>query len=163
MYNSSSSNSNSRKASRETCASSPSPASSPATPSADRHPTEPLFTEYSSHSAMLDSIGAWSSVQPIPAPHAPLADIRELRGKYGSMTLNHKPQQHVAPYPGTDSTGSINVNSNGFGPENMHGRFAAVGGGGGGIAADVDYSELDEAILRGRSTTLPDIFTVPNP
>ncbi|KAJ2768790.1 hypothetical protein IWQ56_002805, partial [Coemansia nantahalensis] len=28
---------------------------------------------------------------------------------------------------------------------------------------DVDYSELDEAILRGRSTTLPNIFAAPNP
>ncbi|KAJ1666185.1 hypothetical protein IW140_001787 [Coemansia sp. RSA 1813] len=164
---------NSRKASRETCASSPSPASSPATPSAEPNPSEPLFAEYSSQSAMLDSIGAWSSVQPIPASHAPLAvgayksaaDIRELRGRYGAMNLDHKLQQQPAPYPGIDATGSLNSNSsNVLGVENMRGGSGAVGGAGSGHStADVDYSELDEAILRGRSTTLPNIFAVPNP
>ncbi|KAJ2546004.1 hypothetical protein EV175_005758, partial [Coemansia sp. RSA 1933] len=179
------SSSSNRKASRETCASSPSPASSPATPSADLNPSEPLFTEYSSQSAMLDSIGAWSSVQPIPTSHAPLADMHELRGKYGAMALDHKPQQHaMGPYPGTDTMGSVNgngdsssrgsntiTNNNGFSVDNMHATSAAAAAAaaasaassGYRIPADVDYSELDEAILRGRSTTLPNIFAVPNP
>ncbi|KAJ1990889.1 hypothetical protein GGI25_003352 [Coemansia spiralis] len=149
----------SSKASRDACASSSSPASSPLTPNIDPLPAEPLFTEYSSQSATLDSIGAWSAVQPGPpaqalsamATYKPAADIRELGKKYNAMSLSHKPS--TAAYSSAEE-GGVNA---------TNGSIDNSGGTGASNADDVDYSELDEAILRGRSTTLPNIFTVPNP
>ncbi|KAJ2520159.1 hypothetical protein H4217_002234 [Coemansia sp. RSA 1939] len=168
---------NSRKASRETCASSPSPASSPTTPGIDSNPAEPLFAEYSSQSATLDSIGAWSSVQTIPASHASSAmgaykspvDICDLRGKYSTMNLDHKPPLPAVSYSDANTTMAVSGNnSNGpvadttrVNPDSVAG--IGIGRGGGHSTVEVDYSELDEAILRGRSTTLPNIFAMPNP
>ncbi|KAJ2745917.1 hypothetical protein GGI20_001796 [Coemansia sp. BCRC 34301] len=125
-----------RKSSRETCASTPSPASSPLTPNQDAQPPDPHFAEYDKQSATLNSIGAWSAVQPNPNP-PPASDgnsyrlgpdMRSLSNKYNAMRLG---QHH---------------------PAHAQAR-----------TSDVDYTELDEAILRGRSTTMPNIFAVPNP
>ncbi|KAJ2487227.1 hypothetical protein EV174_000634 [Coemansia sp. RSA 2320] len=147
-----------RKPSRETCASSPSPASSPLTPSLDAPPAEPLFAEYDKQSATLDSIGAWSAVQPNhvaqsasqASPYRLAADMHSLSSKYGGMRLNHYNLPSASEQHG----------------QHGHLRASAVAAAAADNAnadADVDYTELDEAILRGRSTTLPNIFAVTNP
>ncbi|KAJ2808682.1 hypothetical protein H4R20_000714 [Coemansia guatemalensis] len=138
-----------RKTSRETCASSSSPSSSPLTPGIDPLQPDPMLAGFASQSATLDSIGAWSSVQPMPsAPsaadtglqaHGMVSDMHDLDKKYSRMAVAHGLQaQHIGLAESNDARPDAS-------------------------SVDVDYSELDEAILRGRSTTLPNIFAMQNP
>ncbi|KAJ2676145.1 hypothetical protein IWW42_000814 [Coemansia sp. RSA 1085] len=156
----------SRKPPRESCASSSSPCSSPITPSMDSLQPDPAFADFGKRSATLDGIGAWSSVQP-PSTQSVAAiseysmalEVGALGKRYGKMTLA---QNHATL---TDTAG---VSSNPYPATASHTTHATTANApGAGTAADAhtdtDYSELDEAILRGRSTTLPNIFAVPNP
>ncbi|KAJ2078842.1 hypothetical protein H4R24_004201 [Coemansia sp. RSA 988] len=132
--------------SRETCASSSSPPSSPLTPGIDPLLPDPMLADSASQSATLDNIGAWSTVQPMPSAadtglqtQGLTADMRYLDKKYSRMAVAHGlPAQQIE-----------SIESNRVRP--------------GTTGVDVDYTELDEAILRGRSTTLPNIFAVQNP
>ncbi|KAJ2490868.1 hypothetical protein IWW37_002752 [Coemansia sp. RSA 2050] len=145
-----------RKESHATYASTSSPESSPLTPGLDAPPPEPRFSEYSVQSATLESIGAWSAVQPNPNPPATSddqsyglgSDMRSLTSKYSALHLD-QPQPHRPAPTRTTSPGDGDQH------EYMPSSQAH--------SADFDYTELDEAILRGRSTTLPDIFAVSNP
>ncbi|KAJ1838103.1 hypothetical protein LPJ73_007180, partial [Coemansia sp. RSA 2703] len=130
--------------------------SSPITPDVDSRPAEPAFTDVGRQSTTLDNIGAWSSVRPDPAAFSASGlhsysiskDIHDLGISYGSLSLaqTQSQSQHLhGEYTGSSTTTSA---------------AAAASKNGG---ADMDYTELDEAILRGRSTTLPNIFAAPNP
>ncbi|KAJ2161672.1 hypothetical protein GGF46_001265 [Coemansia sp. RSA 552] len=154
------------KAPRETCASSP--CSSPLTPGVDPMHADLVFTDYGKRSATLDGIGAWTSVQPMPSAQAAAAaagDIQALDKKYGRMSLS---QGRSPATPGTATTLTGSGHS-GYGGVDMYGGSRIAGRAGddaslaGDADGDMDYSEVDEAILRGRSTTLPNIFAVPNP
>ncbi|KAJ2252598.1 hypothetical protein GGI13_003190 [Coemansia sp. RSA 455] len=156
----------SRKPSSGTCASTASQTSSPLTPGMDAPPPEPHFAEYDRQSATLDSIGAWSTVQ--PNPNQPPAtddhsygfgtDVCSLSNKYNAMRLDQS--QPPRPAPPSASTETTFLDDGG---QRDYMRSAAAHAQAQAHAADVDYTELDEAILRGRSTTLPNIFSVPNP
>ncbi|KAJ2060251.1 hypothetical protein GGI17_003881 [Coemansia sp. S146] len=158
----------SRKPSRGTCASTPSPTSSPSTPGLDAPPPEPRFAEYDKQSATLDNIGAWSTVQPNPN-QPPVsddhscrfgADVGSLSNKYNAMRLD-QPQLH-RPAPPSAPTQTTCPDDGGQ-RDYMRSAAAQAQAQAQAHASDVDYTELDEAILRGRSTTLPNIFAVPNP
>ncbi|KAJ2908821.1 hypothetical protein GGI21_002500, partial [Coemansia aciculifera] len=152
-----------RKSSRETCVSTPSPASSPLTPGMDAPPAEPLFAEYDKQSATLDSIGAWSAVQPNynqpPGSDANSysigSDMRSLGSKYNAMCLG--PHSVPTSAPGYTTRSSVD-DGTAQGDYVLSTTTHAQA-----HTSDVDYTELDEAILRGRSTTLPNIFAAPNP
>ncbi|KAJ1759722.1 hypothetical protein LPJ58_002115 [Coemansia sp. RSA 1591] len=148
-------NANTSQPPHEACASSTSPDSSPMTPGADSLQDDPVFTNFGERSSTLDGIGAWSSVQGVPSTQSAAAipaynmasDIHALGTKYSKMGLV---QNHATLASNMADAGAYAGSSG----RPMHG---------GASGADVDYSELDEAILRGRSTTLPNIFAVPNP
>ncbi|KAJ2452964.1 hypothetical protein EV183_002549 [Coemansia sp. RSA 2336] len=156
----------SRKPPRESCASSSSPCSSPITPSMDSLQPDPALADFGKRSATLDGIGAWSSVQP-PSTQSVAAiseysaapEVGALGKRYGKMSLaqNHATFTDTAgasidPYPAAAGHTAHATTAN------APGTGAAAD-----THTDTDYSELDEAILRGRSTTLPNIFAVPNP
>ncbi|KAJ2610964.1 hypothetical protein H4S08_003386 [Coemansia sp. RSA 1365] len=134
--------------SRETCASSSSPCSSPITPGIDPLQPDPMLADLSNQSATLNNIGAWSTVQPMPsAPslaatglqtHGMPPDMIDLDKKYSRLAVAHGLQPQI------NESSETNVACSNY------------------SGADVDYSELDEAILRGRSTTLPNIFAMRN-
>ncbi|KAJ2713664.1 hypothetical protein H4R19_002131 [Coemansia spiralis] len=130
---------------------------------------DPQLADTAAHSATLDSIGAWSAVQPAPPataafrPYDLAPGIRSLDSKYSRLALAHG----ALPTP-LDPPGSVAFRD----ALDAYSAFAAppaVLRAGHPLAAanppgdDVDYSELDEAILRVRSTTLPNIFAMPNP
>ncbi|KAJ2412814.1 hypothetical protein GGI10_003460, partial [Coemansia sp. RSA 2530] len=139
-----------------TSASTSSPESSPLTPGLDAPAPEAGFAEFSVQSATLDCIGAWSAVQPNPNPPATSdghsfglgSDMCSLTNKYSGMHLG-QPQPHRPAPTQTTSPGE----------DDQHDYVSASQA----HSAYVDYTTLDEAILRGRSTTLPNIFAVPNP
>ncbi|KAJ1724773.1 hypothetical protein LPJ53_000980 [Coemansia erecta] len=140
---------------RKTHNSSSSVESSPITPDVDSRPAEPAFTDVGRQSTTLDNIGAWSSVRPDPAAYSASGlhnysiskDIHDLGISYGSLSLAQSQSQHPhGEYAGNGTAAAA--------------AAAAASNNGG---ADMDYTELDEAILRGRSTTLPNIFAAPNP
>ncbi|KAJ2322601.1 hypothetical protein GGI00_005882, partial [Coemansia sp. RSA 2681] len=156
-----------RKPSRETCVSTPSPASSPLTPGMDAQPPEPRFAEYDKQSATLDRIGAWSAVQPNPNP-PPVSDgssyslgpdMHSLSSKYNAMCLDQHQHQHH-PAPPSASAYAARLGDDGT---TQCGYMLSTTAHAQAHTSDVDYTELDEAILRGRSTTLPNIFAAPNP
>ncbi|KAJ2782695.1 hypothetical protein H4R18_002121 [Coemansia javaensis] len=131
---------------------------------------DPVLADACKYSATLDSIGAWTPVQPAAAAAAAQAiDViqeHSLDAKYGRMALAQSPLAESV-------NGSSSSGFGGFGSYNLGSGGGGSGGGGssfhpmdrrgapGDEPRDVDYSELDEAILRGRSTTLPNIFTAP--
>ncbi|KAJ2354967.1 hypothetical protein H4S02_013039, partial [Coemansia sp. RSA 2611] len=78
------------------------------------------------------------------------SEVHTLGKTYGQMTLA---QNHATLAPDTAP-----ACADPYVAATMAGASAA-----GDAGIDLDYSELDEAILRGRSTTLPNIFAVPNP
>ncbi|KAJ2026492.1 hypothetical protein IWW57_003019 [Coemansia sp. S610] len=137
-----------------TSASTSSPESSPLTPGLDAPAPEAGFAEFSVQSATLDCIGAWSAVQPNPPATSDGhsfglgSDMCSLTNKYSGMHLG-QPQPHRPAPTQTTSPGE----------DDQHDYASASQA----HSAYVDYTTLDEAILRGRSTTLPNIFAVPNP
>ncbi|ORX67108.1 hypothetical protein DL89DRAFT_52240 [Linderina pennispora] len=124
-----------RKTSQDTCTSSLSPASSPVTPVMSSPPMQHLVADLSKQSAPLDSIDAWSAVhqEPTIAAAAAKLDIHMLGQRYDSLAIDRRTADGSAA------------------PE------SALAGG------TLEYAMIDEAILRGRSTTLPNIFAAPNP
>ncbi|KAJ1838195.1 hypothetical protein LPJ73_007149, partial [Coemansia sp. RSA 2703] len=135
--------------------------SSPITPDVDSRPSEPAFTDVGRQSTTLDNIGAWSSVRPDPAAFSASGlhsysiskDIHDLGISYGSLSLAQTQSQTQSQHLHGEYAGSSITTS-------AAAAAAAASKNGG---ADMDYTELDEAILRGRSTTLPNIFAAPNP
>ncbi|KAJ2786254.1 hypothetical protein GGI15_001660 [Coemansia interrupta] len=130
--------------------------SSPITPDVDSRPAEPAFTDIGRQSTTLDNIGAWSSVRPDPTAaysasglhnYSISKDVHDLGISYGSLSLTQSQPQHLHNQYTVSGTTAAAVTA------------AASNN----TSAEMDYTELDEAILRGRSTTLPNIFAAPNP
>ncbi|KAJ1820537.1 hypothetical protein LPJ75_000921 [Coemansia sp. RSA 2598] len=162
---------------RKTAASSSSLDSSPLTPDVDSQPSEPAFTDFGQQSTTLDSIGAWSSVRPDPTAFSassmhsydPAKDIHQLGKDYSALSLGqHATSQSESADATAGANGAVGKNPKAGASNNVNVDASAGAGAGAnagasiGAVADPDYSELDEAILRGRSTTLPNIFTAPN-
>ncbi|KAJ2590330.1 hypothetical protein H4R99_007142, partial [Coemansia sp. RSA 1722] len=108
-------------------------------------------------SSTLNNIGAWSSVRPDPSTFSASSlhsynlakDIHQLGKDYNALSLSqHATSQSEPADAPVNTSNSVGGNSS---------ANAGIG-----ITTDPDYSELDEAILRGRSTTLPNIFAAPN-
>ncbi|KAJ2767014.1 hypothetical protein IWQ57_004126, partial [Coemansia nantahalensis] len=164
-----------RKVPRETCASTPSPCSSPPTPTIDTEQADPQLADVTAFPGTLNSIGAWSAVRPAPRADAfqpcDLAPgVRSLDSKYRRMAIAPSPlpapldAPRSAPYHGGGGGALDPFSSSMAVPAGLRaGHPLAMANLPSDDGPDVDYSELDEAILRGRSTTLPNILAAPNP